>query len=113
MPQYTTFLGQYFTVSRIAYSIATDIFVNITKRREQIVYSSSLPATSAGISYLDGIPTSANDCISITDISSQTLGNYNTVAADPNSYDLMTPTDLYATGALHLGSEQAPYLSSY
>jgi len=75
MPTTSDRLGHKFTVSSVAQSFDIDSFVNIIKRREEILYRTVLPSQAAGMAHIAGQEISSDLNLSVTDRSTSLAAN--------------------------------------
>lgn len=68
-------LGHEFTVGSVTFGTSIDIKVNVIKRRESIVYQSSVPANSTNIAFVGGAKISSEKNLSIADRSTSLAAN--------------------------------------
>lgn len=68
-------LGHEFTVGSVAVQVDTDTQLNVIKRREEIVYRSSVPASAVNVAFLGGKSVSSDENLSIADRSTSLAAN--------------------------------------
>lgn len=68
-------LGHQFTVSQVSGQIDIDTYINVLKRREEIVYRSTVSPNSANIAFIGGVDISSSNNLSIADRSTSLIAN--------------------------------------
>ena len=61
MPNVSSSLSHKFTVNTVPKKVLVDTFINIVKRRAEIVYRSSIGARSASISFINNYKKGSKD----------------------------------------------------
>ena len=75
MPVNNESLGHEFTVGSVAFTTSIDTKVNVIKRREEIIYRSSVPASAANVAFVGGTDVSSTQNLSIADRSTSLAAN--------------------------------------